>query len=113
MTENAMAAQRPAAITGICVVGLLGLVALVALSAMGGLDNTPGWYPPFLVVSTVIGLTAMVGLFLMRKWGFFLYCGLFALNQVVMLATGYWAVQSAIVPLIVIIIASRHLAKMR
>ncbi|MDP3495574.1 MAG: hypothetical protein Q8R82_20910 [Hyphomonadaceae bacterium] len=111
--ETATPAKRPPAITGICVIGALGVVALAWLAFSGNLYGAPDWYPPYLTVSAIAGATAMVGLFLMRKWGLLLYGGLFAVNQIVLLATGLWSVQSALVPVIVIIVASQHYGRMR
>ncbi|MEQ1782278.1 MAG: hypothetical protein ABMA14_13020 [Hyphomonadaceae bacterium] len=105
--------KRPGAITGICMLGFLGVVALGALALMGGLDSAPPWYPPYLALSAVIGLTALVGLWRMRRWGFFLYAGLLVLSQLVLVSAGAWSIQSLVVPLIVTIIASRSLGQMR
>lgn len=111
--ETAASVKRPPAITGICVVGALGVIALAWLAFSGGLYGAPDWYPPYLAASAIVGVTALAGLFLMRKWGLMLYGGLFVVNQLVLLATGLWSIQTALVPLIVIIVASRHLGAMR
>ncbi len=113
MDTNTEAVKRPGAITGICVVGVLGVVGLIYLGSSGALSRAPDWYMPYLTFSAIVGLTALAGMFMMRKWGFYLYAALFALNQLVMLTTGLWSIQSALAPLIVIIMASRHLAAMR
>ena len=113
MTTTTPAAKRPAAITGICAIGVLGVIALAYLAFSGQFDGAPDWYMPYLIASAVAGLTAMAGLFLMRKWGFYLYAGLFVANQIVLLSTGLWTVQSAIIPAVVIATAARHLGAMR
>jgi len=113
MDTNTEAAKRPASITGICVVGLLGVVGLIYLASSGALSGAPDWYMPYLTFSAIAGVTALAGMFMMQKWGFYLYAGLFALNQIVMLSTGLWSIQSAIAPAVVILVASRHLAAMR
>ena len=113
MDTTTPAAKRPAAITGICVIGVAGVVALAYLASSGQFYGAPDWYMPYLIASAVVGLTAMAGLFLMRKWGFYLYVGLFVVNQIVLLSIGLWSVQSAIVPAVVIAVAARHLGAMR
>lgn len=107
------AAKRPAAITGICVIGLVGVITLSYFALSGQSDGAPDWYLPYLTASAIVGLTAMAGLFLMRRWGFYLYAGLFLVNQLVLFSTGLWSLQSALVPAVVIAVAARHLGAMR
>ena len=113
MDTTTPVAKRPAAITGICMIGLVGVIALAYFAFSGQFDGAPDWYMPYLAVSAVCGLTAMAGLFLMRKWGFYLYAGLFVVNQIVLFSTGLWSLQAAIVPAVVIAVAARHLGAMR
>lgn len=107
------AAKRPAAITGICVIGLVGIIALAYFAFSGQFDGAPDWCLPYLAVSGVCGLTAMAGLFLMRRWGFYVYASLFVVNQIVLFSTGLWTLQAAIVPAVVIAVAARHLGATR
>lgn len=107
------AAKRPAAITGISVIGLVGVITLSYFALSGQFDGAPDWYLPYLTASAIVGLTAMAGLFLMRRWGFYLYAGLFLVNQLVLFSTGLWSLQSALVPAVVIAVAARHLGAMR
>ncbi len=105
--------KRPGAITGICVLGLVGVAALLFLALSGGLSNLPDWYVIFLGVTVIANIIAMAGMFMMRKWGAYLYAIMFAVAQVVLLMTGLWAVQTAIVPAIVTFVALSHVGRMR
>ena len=113
MNGTAATRKRPAAMSGILVLGVIGVVALLYMMNSGALDGAPDWYPPYLVVSAAIGLAGLVGMFLMRKWGFYLYLGLFLLNQVLMLSIGTWAPQGLLVPLVIVVLGFRHFGEMR
>jgi hypothetical protein len=113
MQAAAVASKRPTAITVICLIGFFGLLASAWLFASGALAQMPDWYAPYLAVSVILGGLSMVGLWLMRKWGFYLYAGVFVANQVIMLATGLWTPTALVLPLIVVIVAFFNLDKMR
>jgi hypothetical protein len=105
--------ERPTVITVICV--LMGIGAVLGLPAVflaGSMVKFPGWYMPFVLVSAVVGLVCMVGLWKMKKWGVFLYTGMFAVGQVVMLVGGLWGVGGLIIPVIVIAVMFSQLSKM-
>ena len=104
--------QRPTAITVICILMALGAVAVIpALFVAGAV--LPGWYTPFLLASSAVGLACMVGLWTMRKWAVYVYTAMTLVGQVVLLATGLWAPMSIIVPAIVIAIMFANVGKMR
>ncbi len=109
---------RPLAITVICVIALVGAVFTVIggiylLSA--GADSLvvlPSWYWVFLAASSVIGLISFVGLWLMKKWGLYLYTAGAAIAQIVLITTGLWTIVSLIMPLIVIIVGFLYVSRM-
>lgn len=105
--------RRPAAITGICVLGVIGIAGIAWLVSTGALAGAPDWYVILLGVSVVVNIIAMVGMFMMRKWGAYLYAGMFVIGQIVLVATGLWGIQSAIVPALVTIVALTHVGQMR
>jgi len=112
MTSTSTAPKRPAAITAICVLGALGVAGIAYLFSTGRLEG-PDWYMPYLVATAVVGLIAMFGMFQMRRWGVYLYAGMFAVNQVVLFSTGLWTAASIIAPVIVIGVAVMYLSDMR
>lgn len=113
MSETVAQAKRPAAMTGILVLGVVGAVALLWMANSGQLYGAPDWYMPYLFVSAAVGLTGIIGMFLMRKWGLYLYAGLFAVNQVLMLSLGAWSAQGLLIPMIIVVLGFRHLGQMR
>ncbi len=113
MNDRAVSGKRPAAMSGILVLGAIGAVALVWMASSGQLYGAPDWYMPYLFVSAAVGMTGIVGMFLMRKWGLYLYLGLFLLNQALMLSLGAWSLQALVVPVIVVVLGFRHFDQMR
>ena len=105
-------AKRPIAITIICVLGFIGAALAVPLIFSATARSIGAWYPPYLALCSVIGLACMVGLWLMKKWAVFLYTGMTAVNQVVLLAMGVWNPLALALPLIVAVVAFMNLSKM-
>ena len=90
----AVKSQRPIAITVICILGfigtVLGLIGLllgsVFIAAIGG-TMLLIWS----IVSVLVGLVALIGMWKMKKWGAYLYAALFVIGQVVFLVIGAWS----------------------
>jgi hypothetical protein len=104
--------ERPTSITVICVLMAIGAVATPFIAMMASTLKLPGWYTPFLLLSSVVGVASLVGLWTMKKWAVFLYTGMAAVSQIVMLAGGLWTPTSIIGPAIVIGIMFANLQKM-
>jgi hypothetical protein len=109
----AAAARRPLAITIVCVIMALGGVATAALFFVDVTYTIAPWYPALLAVSALVGLTCMIGFWLMRKWAVFLYTGMTALVQLVLAATGLWSPFAIIGPAIVVGVGFVYLGRMR
>ena len=86
------AARRPAAITVICILGLIGAVGAVWILGSGIARQVGSWYPPYLSVSAVIGGVSLFGFWRMRRWGVVIYTAFALINQVVLLVAGRWNV---------------------
>ena len=116
--------QRPTPITVICVLGFIGaalgifgLLALAAVSGTGALKGVampvfPSWYVPVLGISVVVGFAALVGLWMMKKWGAFLYIGNFIFGVIVQLVGGQFSPISLIIPAIIIAYIVKYLPEM-
>jgi hypothetical protein len=85
------------------------LIAIVTTGAQTGL---PSWYMPYLVLTMLVGLASLIGMWKMKKWGALLYAVMFAVNQCILFATGLWTPGALIIPLIVTVIALSQLPKM-
>src|SRR5215470_18321325 len=104
-------ARRPVAITVICIIGFIGALFAIPILLSGAASSIGSWYPPFLAISTVAGFASMVGMWLMRKWGVYLYAALTVIGQVVVIAMGLWTVISLVIPAIVAGIGFANLSK--
>ena len=104
--------QRPVAITVICILGFIGAALAIPMVFSSAASNIASWYPPFLGLSALVGLTCMIGLWKMKKWGVFLYAGMFVVIQVVLFATHLWTPFSLLFPIIIIAIGFAYLSKM-
>ena len=81
-----MPQNRPLAITIVCIIGFLafGLSLFTVPTLYGALTATYGaWYGPFWVASLALSLVSLIGFWLMKKWGVFLYIGMFIAGSVV------------------------------
>ena len=104
---------RPVAITVICILGFIGAALAIPLIFSSGASAIGAWYPPYLALSSVIGLVCMIGLWQMRKWAVYLYTAFCVLNQVVLMAMGVWTIFALVIPAIVIAIGFAYISKMR
>jgi len=103
---------RPVAITVICVLGFIGAVFAIPMIFSDIARQIGNWYPPYLALSSVIGLACMVGLWNMKKWAAYTYAGFAGLNQIVLLIMGVWHVVGLIIPAIVVGIILAYIKRM-
>ena len=104
--------KRPTAITVICIIGFIGAFVTVPLIFSDTVKSIGDWYPPYLALTAVIGLTCFIGLWKMKKWAAYTYIGLVAVNQIVLLAMGFWNIGAIAIPGIVICVALSQIHKM-
>jgi uncharacterized membrane protein (DUF2068 family) len=107
------APARPVAITIICVIGSIGALIILPLIFSSAVASIAPWYPVVLAASAVIGLACMVGLWQMRRWAVYVYTAMFAVVQLLFMATGLWTPRSLIIPAAVIVIMFIYLPRMR
>jgi hypothetical protein len=105
--------KRPIAITIICILGFIGAALTLPALFLEEVRNIAPWYPVLVVVSSVIGLACMIGLWMMQKWAVYAYTALTAAGQVILIATGLWNVFSLILPAIIVIVMFMYLSRMR
>lgn len=96
--------RRPRIITAICVIGFIGAFATIPMVFSDASRQIGDWYPPYLAFSAVVGLVCMIGLWMMKKWSIIAYTTFCGINQVVLLASGFWNILALILPGIVIAI---------
>jgi hypothetical protein len=106
------APERPVAITIICVLMALGTVVVIPALFVAG-SMLPGWYTPFVLASSAVGVACMIGLWTMRQWAVYAYTAMTLVGQVVLFSTGLWTPMSIVVPAIAIAIMFAYFGKMR
>jgi hypothetical protein len=107
--------KRPVAITIICAFMILGVIfgGLGFLGLLAQADLYPGWFFPYYGLSLALGVVALVGLALMKKWSIIVYTANFALNMVLILVVGATpSIVNIAVPLVVIVIGFVYFKQM-
>lgn len=106
---------RPLAITVICILGFIGAavsIPVIFLVVPRQTIQIVPWFSGYLLLSTLVGLTCMIGLWNMKKWAVFAYVAFVLFNQVMLMNLGAWSVRSIITSAVVIGIAFYHFDKM-
>ncbi|HTF03596.1 MAG TPA: hypothetical protein VK826_06195 [Bacteroidia bacterium] len=108
--------ERPVVITVFCVLGFIGAAVVfpfMLTDLYAKVAHKIGeWYTPFLLLSSVVGLICMIGLWMMKKWAVYLYTGMTILGQIVIITWGDWTPLGIIMPGIVIAVGFNHIDKM-
>ena len=111
-----MQQKRPLAITIVCVIGFLafGLSLFTVPTLYGALTATYGaWYGPFWLASLALTLASLIGYWLMKKWGVFLYIGTFIAGAAVGVLQGIpFTLLGLVVPLLVSVLGLVYLRRM-
>ena len=110
--------DRPILVTIICILGFIGalfvFVGLLAPAVSGPLATQYGpTYLPLTAISTLLTLAAAVGMWMMRKWGVYLYIALTVFGIIYGLAIGITAPTGYIGSIIVTGIGLYSLKKMK
>ena len=100
-------------ITGACAIGVFGAVMTVPIVFSDGALVIGGWYGPYLAGSAIASTVCMIGLWKMRRWGLYLYAGVVATNQVVMLSMDLWHIKMLLVPAVFAVIVLSQWGKLR
>ena len=95
---------RPGAITTICVIGFIGAVLTIPIIFSDAARSAGPWYPAYLALSGAVGIPCFVGLWMMKRWSIIAYTALFALNQIVLSAMGFWNIFALLIPAVVIVV---------
>ena len=111
-----MQQQRPLTITIVCIIGILafGLTLFTVPALYNTLTATYGaWYGPFWLASLALTLASLIGYWLMKKWGVFLYIGTFIAGTAVGLLQGIpFTPLGVVVPLLISALGLFYLRRM-
>ena len=105
--------KRPIVITVFCVLGLIGIIPLAGIIVSGMYRNVGVWYLAYLITAGTVGLICLIGFWKMKKWAFYTYVSVAALNLIAMISTGWWATQPIIVSAITIAILGYNSKKLK
>ena len=112
INEQQSKAKRPTSITVICVLMFIERVPTVLYLIRSVGKQVVSWYQPYVVLSAVIVLACLAGLWMMKKWAAYTYNGFTVINQFVLLVMGVWNIMALIIPAIVIFFALKNSTKM-
>ncbi|MEM7705660.1 MAG: hypothetical protein AAF358_08920 [Pseudomonadota bacterium] len=104
--------KRPLSISIVCVLALLGAVFSFPAVFSEFSRSVGSWFPPYLVISSLIGAACFVGLWFMKKWAVYTYIGYIAFSNIALFLLEFWVPFAEIIPCIVIIVALSHIPKM-
>jgi len=116
MADQTNKAKRPYIITLICYV-----LALVVITTFLGIfkpslsltiQRFGLGFTLYQIFSAIVSLLSMIGLWLMKKWGVYVYAGLLVINQIVLLVMGRWSIASLLISAIIVYIGYINIQKM-
>lgn len=104
--------SRPGPITAICFIWTM--VTLFQLYQFSQVTVTlPGWSKFYVVGMSAATLTAIAGMWQMKKWGLMLFVAMVVINQAFALTQGSWHINSLLLPALVIGVGIAHLKQLR
>jgi hypothetical protein len=100
---NDVARRRPLSIVILCTLAVIGTVlGAASVPFMQQVRALGAWYLTYLAFATVVGLGALWGYFQMKRAGVVVYACLTLVNQIMLVRFHWWAMQSLMMPLIVL-----------
>ncbi len=117
-TESATIAPpaRPILITLACLVGFAGLpiAAYFVIVNREAIIAFNGWsFIATMIVFGAMGVTGLIGYWLMRRWGLYLYASMTALSLLYALADGSFSLSSSLSSIAITAIGCAYYARMR
>lgn len=110
------ASNRPTSITVLCVIIFIAFVfGGISLAGFYGLLTSlyGDWYGPFWIATLLLTLVSLVGFWRMKRWGVYIYVGLFVVGTAVGLIMGIpFTLIGVIVPMAISILGIVNLKKM-
>ena len=102
--------KRPAVLTALCVFVWVGNAAMLALAGQTHWEakGFPPWFSAYSVALSVAKSVPGIGIWRMRRWGFFLTVGLLTVSQSVLVAVQHWTIASLLIGLIEVGVIARY-----
>lgn len=113
-TNPVVTKLRPTAITVICILGFIGIplniiILFVIYDELIAISST---YPIIYPLLMLIGTIGMIGLWKMKKWGYYCYLLMHILSIIYTISINYFDVFSFIITVIIIVTISLYYNKM-
>ena len=113
MNESNPFAQRPLAITAICVIGFINATQMINLVMSPMSKQIGAFYPFYFSISVFISLACIAGLWFLKRSAAVVYSALLVCNQLVLINMGYWEISAAIIPVCIIGLLLKNWEQMR
>jgi hypothetical protein len=110
--ETTTPPARPADLKWLCLFLWLGCAVTPLISNQKTFAAFPSWFPAYMMAFSAVTAVAVLGLWKMKRWGFFVYVGVAVIAQAVLIAIGKWTVGSALIQIIILAIFARHWRKL-
>jgi len=110
------APTRPILITLCCLVGFAGLpvTAYYVIPNREAIIAFNGWsFIIALVLSGVLGLAGLIGYWMMRRWGVYLYAAMTTLSILYAIASGSFGLSTSLSSIVITAIGCYYFARMR
>lgn len=102
---------RPGPIVAVCFVWIL--LSLQYVYILSQQDITQLAESQILqIVGMMCEFAAIIGIWMMKKWGVYLFIVLFIIKQILFVTHGAWQLGSIFIPLLMIAVSVAHLRKM-
>ena len=82
--------KRPIIMTVVCVLGFISSILTILMIFSEAAPKIGKWYPPYLLITGVIGFICMIGFWKMKKWAAYIYLVILIINQFILIAMGTW-----------------------
>jgi hypothetical protein len=107
-----VSSKRPIPITIMCVIGAFGPVLIARLLLSDVSRSVGDWYQVYLVAAILVGTVCLIGFWKMKRWAFYLYLTVAALNLIGTIYTGWWRIPPFVVAAITIAIFGSYFKRM-
>jgi hypothetical protein len=112
MNDNTQTTDHDFIIKAICIIGLINASQMITLIFSPMTKHVGIIFPAFFVLSVVISLICIAGLWLLKKWAAITYTMLLICNQMALIIMGYWEFTALIVPSVIIALLYKDRGKM-
>ena len=112
MNETTAAAARPLSITIICILGFASAIFSIPVIISSFAQHGAQWLNLYFIFINITLLACMAGLWMMKKWGVYLYLCVVVINQLILFSIGVWNPGSLFLPLVIIYFSLTNFSKM-